>query len=84
MTGIVQGVFFRAHTRNTAQHLCITGWVRNRADGSVEITAEGSKDNLQQFIEWCHHGPASARVDAVNVQWSTTTGEFSDFTVCYR
>ena len=61
--GLVQGVFFRASTKERAESLKISGLVRNNPDGSVYIEAEGEEDALNEFIQWCHHGPARAVVD---------------------
>jgi acylphosphatase len=61
--GKVQGVFFRASTKEKAESLGINGFVRNESDGSVFIEAEGEEDNMRSFIEWCNHGPILARVD---------------------
>lgn len=63
--GKVQGVFFRASTKEKAQALGITGTVRNQPDGCVLVEAEGSEEQLEQFVQWCHRGPAHARVDEV-------------------
>jgi acylphosphatase len=67
ITGRVQGVAFRASTVTTARVLGLTGWVANRADGSVEAVAEGNEAGIAVFICWCHHGPPAARVDRVEV-----------------
>lgn len=61
--GLVQGVFFRASTKECATSLKISGLVRNEPDGSVYIEAEGDEAALKQFIQWCHQGPAHAVVD---------------------
>jgi len=79
--GDVQGVFFRANARNAAQSLAITGWVRNRPDGSVEIVAEGQADKVNHFLHWCHKGPELARVDDVEVNWEESVGEFVRFEI---
>lgn len=79
--GDVQGVFFRANARNAAQSLAITGWVRNRPDGSVEIVAEGQADKMNHFLHWCHKGPELARVDDVEVNWEEPVGEFARFEI---
>lgn len=63
--GKVQGVFFRASSQDKAEELGITGWVKNEADGSVRIEAEGPEDKLQSFISWCRKGPAKASVEKV-------------------
>lgn len=78
--GRVQGVFFRANTVSTAKGLGLTGWVRNRRDGSVEIVAEGRQDSLMELLEWCKNGgPESASVEKVEHEWKDAGNEFSDF-----
>ena len=67
ITGLVQGVFYRAETQKRALELALTGWVRNREDGSVEIHAEGSEEALKQLEQWCWTGPAGATVTEVAV-----------------
>lgn len=66
--GHVQGVFFRDWTSARARELGVTGWVRNRRDGSVEIHAEADAAVLARFVEWLHRGSPAARVDAVRVE----------------
>jgi acylphosphatase len=83
VTGIVQGVFFRAHTKDTAKHLQITGWVRNLNDGRVEIVAEGLCDDIEKLITWCNKGPPHARVEHVDYKQETATGEFDNFEIRY-
>ncbi len=63
--GRVQGVFFRVSTKQRADALGLTGMVRNVADGSVMIEAQGDADSVQALIDWCHKGPELARVDQV-------------------
>jgi acylphosphatase len=62
VTGQVQGVAFRWHTQAQAQRLGVVGWVRNEVDGSVRVHAEGEDDAVDALVEWCRHGPPSARV----------------------
>ena len=62
VTGQVQGVAFRWHTQERAQQLGVVGWVRNELDGSVLVHAEGEDDAVDALVEWCRHGPPSARV----------------------
>lgn len=81
--GRVQGVYFRASTRDRARQLGLAGWVRNCADGSVELVAEGENAKLEQFITWCHSGPRGAAVSGVEVEWQETAGEFVGFVVKY-
>ncbi len=79
ISGNVQGVGFRYYTEREARRLRLSGWVRNLPDGEVEVLAEGTHEDLERLIDWCHEGPPSARVSAVRVQWAPATGEFSDF-----
>jgi acylphosphatase len=81
--GRVQGVYFRASTRDRARQLGLSGWVRNCSDGSVEILAEGERTHLEQLITWCHGGPRGAAVSHVMVDWQEATGEFVGFVVKY-
>ena len=67
VTGRVQGVFFRAWTRDEARRLAVNGWVRNCADGSVEAHVEGDDVQVRALIERLNQGPPHARVDRVDV-----------------
>ncbi len=64
--GRVQGVWYRASAQTQARELGLTGWVKNNADGAVEIHAEGTPEALRRFKEWCREGPPSARVDTLD------------------
>jgi len=66
--GRVQDVFFRAETRQQARRLQLSGWVRNTAQGHVEVLLCGSGADIREMIEWLHQGPALAKVDAVDLQ----------------
>ncbi len=79
--GRVTGVFFRAATQREARRLGITGWVKNRPDGNIEILAEAEEDAIREMVSWAQHGPSAARVDDVDVRWRSYTGEFSDFRI---
>lgn len=79
--GRVQGVMFRAATREQAQRLGLAGWVRNRSDGTVELVAEGERDYVQHLVTWCHRGPPAARVSRVEIVWQEPAGELDAFTV---
>ncbi|MCS7216104.1 MAG: acylphosphatase [Candidatus Bipolaricaulota bacterium] len=81
VSGRVQGVFFRAHTRDLAQRLGLTGFVRNLPDGRVEVVAEGPEEKLQELVAFCHRGPPLAHVTGVEVRWEEPTGEFRGFSV---
>ncbi|KAH9912755.1 acylphosphatase isozyme Ch1 [Epithele typhae] len=65
VSGKVQGVFFRAFVRNTAQDLRIVGWVKNEPSGDVVGTAQGPEDALTKFKEALHQGPPQAHVSGV-------------------
>lgn len=66
--GRVQGVGFRYSALQKANELGISGFVKNRTDGSVYIEADGEPETLEAFIVWCHRGPARARVDEVKTE----------------
>lgn len=79
--GHVQGVSFRYYTQLRANELELRGWVRNRADGSVEVVAEGSLKRLEDLLAFLYRGSPSASVMHVDADWLAATGEFSDFRV---
>lgn len=72
--GRVQGVGFRYYTQKKALELNLKGFVRNKPDGSVYIEAEGPDKNVDEFVDWCHHGPEWARVDRLEKQFSNLLG----------
>ena len=75
VSGRVQGVFFRATTLREAERLGVAGWVKNRADGRVEIEAEGSEEALEAFLAFCRRGPEHARVDELLVAHHPARGD---------
>ncbi len=77
--GRVQGVFFRASAQDEARLRQLTGWVRNRSDGAVELVAEGSDKALEAFTAWCRRGPPGAHVEALEEIVERETGRFRDF-----
>jgi len=79
--GRVQGVGFRYFVEETALALNLTGWVRNRWNGTVETVAEGERAILEKFLLTLQRGPRSARVSEVSSQWLPATGEFNRFTI---
>jgi acylphosphatase len=81
ISGRVQGVYFRASAQREARLLGVTGYVRNRPDGSVEIVAEGEEDLIKSLLLWSQKGPSTARVDKVETRWRSYAGEFSDFRI---
>ena len=68
ITGKVQGVFFRASTKDKADELGVTGEVRNLPDGGVEVIACGQEGQVAQLVAWCHDGPPRAKVEQVVVE----------------
>lgn len=67
MRGRVQGVYYRASTRDQANQLGVVGHARNLPDGTVEVFAAGAADSVEQLIAWLGQGPPAARVDTVEV-----------------
>ena len=65
--GRVQGVWFRAGTKERADELGLFGWVKNKSEGTVEIHAEGEKLQLEDFILWCRKGTPAANVTSLNL-----------------
>ena len=82
VSGRVQGVSYRASTADKARQLGLAGWVRNLADGSVELVAEGPPEVVACVVSWGHPGPPAARVDSVSVEELTPLGD-EDFDVRY-
>jgi acylphosphatase len=81
--GIVQGVFFRAATRDEARRIGVGGWVRNLPDGTVQALFEGEKKKVEEIIGWCHKGPPGAHVTGVDISWEPYRGEHRQFDIRY-
>lgn len=81
--GEVQGVFFRAHVREKAKEHSLVGWAKNKPDNTVEVVAEGEKDNLELFLKACWKGPPAAEVADIKAEWQKPTGEFDRFEIVY-
>lgn len=79
--GRVQGVNYRVFTSRNAIRLGLTGYVRNLADRSVQIYAEGERKQLEKLVEQLKEGPPGARVDTLELAWSEYTGKYHDFSV---
>jgi acylphosphatase len=79
--GRVQGVGYRAFVEQNAYSLRLTGWVRNRWDGSVEVLAEGEHQDLETLLAVLYRGPRAANVSNIQVEWQIATGEFDRFSV---
>ena len=91
VSGFVQGVFFRHSAKNEAEKLGLVGYAKNLPshlqegsggldDGSVEIVVCGDKIKIEEFVKWCHHGPALAQVDSVEIK-EIAQQKFSDFRI---
>jgi len=83
ISGRVQGVWFRATTRQKAEQLGLTGWVRNTYDGNVEAVFEGEENSVQEMLDWCRHGPPLSKVDNVEVKNESPTNGFDSFSIRY-
>ena len=81
ISGLVQGVCFRAATRQIATELNLTGWVRNMKDRRVEAVFEGDDATVEKIVEWCQVGPPAARVDKVVMMEEQYTGDFPGFSI---
>jgi acylphosphatase len=82
VSGRVQGVSYRASTVAAARQIGrLTGWVRNRDDGTVELEAEGPSDRIDALLAWCHQGPAHAHVTRVEVEELAPTGADHGFAI---
>jgi len=79
--GRVQGVYYRASMLQEAQKLGLTGWVRNRPDGSVEAVAEGPRSQLEKLISWCWKGPPGAKVSRIDPQWLAAQYSEREFSI---
>ena len=74
VSGNVQGVFYRATTRDTARETGVDGWVRNLDDGRVEAVFEGPEDAVREMVNWCETGSPAADVDRVDVEYEEPEG----------
>jgi acylphosphatase len=81
--GRVQGVFFRASTRDEARAWGLTGWARNLPDGRVEALFEGDRRSVEKLLAWCRKGPPYAYVSRVEVEWQAYVGDLTDFRIVY-
>jgi len=80
--GNVQGVGFRWSTQQQAERLHVTGWVRNIADGRVEVIIDSDKEEiLTRFLAWLRHGPRGAAVTGVDYEFSDADEEFDRFSI---
>lgn len=81
--GHVQGVFFRATTKEKASEYGIHGWVKNCTDGRVEAVFEGKKEAVDKIIDWCRKGPAGAFVEEMQVHKEEHSDAFDGFSIIF-
>ena len=81
ISGRVQGVWYRGSTKQQADDLGLTGWVRNCRSGQVEVIVEGADAAIDKLISWCRTGPSMARVTDVQIDFDNYRGEFVGFRV---
>ncbi|MGD1076463.1 MAG: acylphosphatase [Thermodesulfovibrionales bacterium] len=81
ISGRVQGVYYRAFTRDIAIQFALKGWVRNLPDGGVEAVFEGKKEDIEQAIQHCRTGPPGAKVNDIDVRWEDHQGDIKDFQI---
>lgn len=81
ISGGVQGVFFRVHTRDRAKAVDVVGFVKNRGNDEVEAVFEGEQKDVERVVTWCHRGPPLANVDNIRVGWERPTNEFDKFSI---
>jgi len=83
ISGRVQGVWFRANTKQKAEQLNVTGWVRNKKNGDVEAVFEGEEKHIKEMIEWCHNGPPLAKVEKVETKNQDPANNLDSFKIKY-
>ena len=81
--GRVQGVWFRASTRDVARRLNLHGWVKNLPTGEVEAVFEGPRKSVEEATSWCSRGPSGARVEHCDVIWDEPRSESGPFRIRY-
>ncbi len=75
VTGRVQGVGFRFFATHQASRFNVTGWIRNKGDGSVELEAEASRDRVEEFLAEIGRGPRFGNVDDIEIDWIAPRGD---------
>jgi len=81
VSGLVQGVGFRWFVQREAVRLGLTGWVRNNADGSVSLLAQGEREVVEQFLTAVRRGPRSAMVQDLRLEWTTAETPLPGFDI---
>ncbi len=81
ISGKVQGVWFRAFTRDKAISLNVDGWVKNNANGSVSGEAVGDEGNIEKFIQFLKNGPPNSKVEDIYIEESPEIGQYLGFEI---
>lgn len=81
--GRVQGVFYRAFTRNVALKIGLQGWVRNNPDSTVEAVFEGDRQLIEQAVRECRKGPFGSKVEDISISWDEEPEGLSGFEIRY-
>ena len=79
--GRVQDCYFLAVAQREARQNGLTGWAKQRPDGSLEMVVEGEEDSVKDFLAWSQTGPSTASVERVETKWRSYTGEYSNFKI---
>ncbi|MGC9209325.1 MAG: acylphosphatase [Nitrososphaeria archaeon] len=79
VSGLVQGVGYRAFAKSAGERLGLSGYAENMPDGTVKIVVEGERESIERFIQECRRGPPLAEVEDVQVKWEEYKGEFTGF-----
>ncbi len=79
ISGFVQGVGYREHTKRESKKLGLTGWVRNLSDGRVEVLAQGTEEKLKELIKKCERGSYLSEVKDISIEWNDSNELFPDF-----
>ena len=83
ISGWVQGVFFRQSARRIAVSLALSGWIRNRPDGKVELAVEGDSASVERIMAWCRIGPDMAAVESVDTIEESPLGQSGEFLILH-
>lgn len=83
VSGVVQGVAYRAYVQESATALELVGYVKNQSNGTVEVVAQGMPDVLKEFVEYLHEGSLMAKVESVAVEWASPQQTFTEFSVLH-
>ena len=83
ISGKVQGVFYRASCQKIAIQYDLKGWVKNLSTGQVEVLAQGKKEEIEKFINWCKKGPPHAIVNDLEIKWQPLNHDYNTFEIIY-